>query len=231
MKNYKYLFFDLDRTLWDYDANASEALQEIYESKNLKDVCGTFQSFYTTFTLHNDNLWEDYREGRIQKDSLRVRRFELLLKDFGLDNKKLAEELNEYFLNSSPYKSRLVPGSIEVLGYLTNKGYKLYILTNGFTHIQTVKMQSSGLNIYFEKVFTCENTCSFKPRSDMFAHALNSVHARKKESIMIGDDLQVDIVGARNFGIDQIFFNPSNIPHQEKVTFEIKTLTEIISIL
>lgn len=230
MTKYKNLFFDLDRTLWDYDNNANEALKEIFESFRLQAVCNNFDNFQKAFVKYNDALWEDYREGRIQKDSLRVRRFERILEDFG-SSTELAKAMNESFLNISPYKKKLMPGALDALGYLVNKNYRLYILTNGFTQIQTIKMESSGLDVFFEKMFTCENTFSHKPKSAMFHYALSSVNAKKRESLMIGDDLKVDIIGARESGIDQVYYNPNSITHQESVTFEIKALSELKDIL
>jgi putative hydrolase of the HAD superfamily len=231
MIKYRHLFFDLDRTLWDYDTNAEEALEEIFETFDLLPLCKSFRNFHASFIKYNDILWEDYREGRIQKDLLRVRRFELLLQEFGSSDTCLAEQLNEKFLNISPYKSRLIPGAMEALRYLKDRKYRLYILTNGFTRIQTIKIESSGLDVFFEKMFTCENTNSYKPKRAIFEYALSSVHARKGESLMIGDDLKVDIVGASDFGIDQVFFNPERTRHNEKVTYEIRELTELMGIL
>lgn len=230
-KTYQHLYFDLDRTLWDYETNAREAIQEVFEQFNLAPVFGSTDKFWDSFDKYNDTLWSQYQKGIIKKEVLRVRRFELALLDYHTKNKKLAGELNDAFLHISPRKSGLVPGAGEVLEYLKSKAYHMYILTNGFTKIQELKMESAGLNPYFEKMFTTENTKSHKPKRAIFEHALKSVHARKAESLMIGDDLEVDIIGARNFRIDQIFFNPSGKPHKERVTYEVSDLRELKNIL
>jgi putative hydrolase of the HAD superfamily len=107
----------------------------------------------------------------------------------------------------------------------------LYVLTNGFTQIQELKMESSGLNVYFEKMFTSENTRSYKPKRSIFEYAVKSVNARKVESLMIGDDLEADIIGAREFGMDQVFFNPAKMAHNESVTYEISDLLALKNIL
>ncbi|HEY4786630.1 MAG TPA: YjjG family noncanonical pyrimidine nucleotidase [Bacteroidales bacterium] len=228
---YHHLYFDLDRTLWDYEANASEALLEVYEEFGLQPVFGQFENFWNSFNKYNDALWNQYQKGMLKKEVLRVRRFELALLDYKTNNKELAVTLNNTFLNISPRKPGLVDGANEVLEYLKSKSYHMYILTNGFTQIQEIKMKASGLSPYFEKMFTTENTKSHKPKRAIFEHALKSVHARKAESLMIGDDLEVDILGARNFGMDQVYFNPTKTPHKEKVTYEISNLLELKNIL
>jgi putative hydrolase of the HAD superfamily len=231
MIKYRHLFFDLDRTLWDYDTNTEEALKEVFETFCLLPLCKSFEHFHTSFFRNNEALWEDYREGRIQKDLVRVRRFELLLQEFGPPDLCLAEKMSRKFLDTCPYKSVLMPGTLEVLRYLKEKKYCLYIITNGFSGIQKIKIESSGLESFFGKMFTSENTGSYKPKRAIFEHALTSVHARKNESLMIGDDLKADIVGARDVGIDQVFFNSTSTPHNEKVTYEISELTGLMDIL
>lgn len=230
-KRYKHLYFDLDRTLWDYETNASEALQEIFLTFELHLIFEEFKNFRNAFIKHNDTLWSQYQKGILKKEMLRVRRFELALLDFKHKNKDLAIRLNDHFLNISPRKAGLVQGAKEILEYLQGKAYHMYILTNGFQQIQEMKMEASGLNAYFQKMFTTEHTKSYKPKRAMFEYAIKSVNARKDESIMIGDDLEADIVGARNFGMDQVFFNTDKIKHTEKVTYEITSLEELKQIL
>lgn len=231
MKKYNFLFFDLDRTIWDYETNAANALTILFAKYNLLKYFPDAEFFIAVFSKYNDYLWEEYREGRVHKDKLRVLRFEMCFKEAGFDEPELSEKLNTEFLEISPKSEKLMPGAIEILDYLKNKGYRMYIITNGFTPIQHIKMKYSGLEKYFDKMFTSENVGSHKPNKDMFEYCIKSVNARKSESLMIGDDFPVDIVGARNFGIDQVFYNPTAITYTEKVTFEIKHLLELKKIL
>jgi len=230
-KLYHNLYFDLDRTLWDYETNASEALHEIFQEFELQPIFGQFDNFRNAFIKYNDALWRQYEKGTLKKETLRVRRFELALLDYKMKDKKLSIKLNDSFLNISPRKPGLMPGANEALDYLKSKSYRMYILTNGFTKIQEIKMESAGLNPYFEKMFTTENTKSHKPKRAIFEHALKSVNAKKSESLMIGDDLEVDIIGARNFGMDQVYFNPAKTTHKEMITYEISNLAELKNLL
>lgn len=231
MKKYRNLYFDLDRTLWDYETNASEALSEIFQNFDLAPIFGSYVNFRMAFAKHNNALWSDFQKGKLKKETIRVRRFELALLEYSTINNKLAGELNDVFLTTSPRKAKLVPDTNEVLDYLRSKSYRLYILTNGFTQIQELKMKSSGLNLYFEKMFTSENTRSYKPKRSIFEYAIKSVNAKKVESLMIGDDLEADIIGAREFGIDQVYFNPGKSVHNEKITYEIHDLISLKNIL
>jgi putative hydrolase of the HAD superfamily len=107
----------------------------------------------------------------------------------------------------------------------------MFIITNGFTHVQKLKVKHAGLEGYFERMFTSDNVGAHKPNRSMFAYCIQSVNARKSESLMIGDNLKVDILGAKNFGIDQVYYNPGKLSHSENVTFEIEHLLELKNIL
>jgi len=227
MTSYQHLFFDLDRTLWDYDKNSREALAEILENHGLIPMLQSFENFLTIFNRHNEEVWEEYKKGLISKEELRNKRFELTLKAYGMNDPPLAQKLNDDFLILSPKKTHLIEGAIDLLTYLKSKHYHLYILTNGFTYIQLTKMKESGLTIYFDQIFTSDKLGHTKPQRKMFEYAIKSVNAKKNRSIMIGDELQTDIIGAQNFGIDQVYFNPLNAPHDKHPTYEISNLAEL----
>jgi len=231
MSQYKHLFFDLDCTLWDYQTNSAEALLEIFKTYQLQRVFNQFDNFRFSFVKHNEDVWKDYYEGKIHKDVLRILRFDRSLNDYGVSDNELATKLNKDFMEISPRKTKLISGAIEVLEYLKSRHYQMYIITNGFPQVQEIKTKNSGLSNYFLKMFTPENIGSVKPHRAIFEHAIKSANARKVESLMIGDELEVDIIGARNFGIDQVYFNPKFTPHSEKVTYEIANLSDVKAFL
>jgi len=230
MQKYLHIFFDLDKTLWDFKANSIETLKDIYEKYNLGDYTSNFENFYDSYFVHNENLWNEYREGKITKQILRYKRFSLTLSDFGINSYKLANQMGDDYVLISPQKKLLFPYSIEILNYLKDK-YALYIITNGFKEVQITKLKNCNLYDFFDKIFISEEIGAQKPNPKIFKHAINTVNAKKDESIMIGDDLIVDILGAKNFGIDQVFFNPSKQTHNESITFEINSLIELKDIL
>jgi len=224
------LTFDLDRTIWDFDKNAYDSFQDIFEKYNLEKIFKTFDNFYNSYVKHNDILWKDYREKKIKKSILSYKRFSLTLEEFGIDDEELAKKIAHDYITISPTKKQLFPYAHETLEYLYKK-YKLYIITNGFNEVQFTKLKNSDLDKYFLKVFTSEDAGAQKPDQIIFQHALRNVNACKEDCIMIGDDLQVDVLGAKRFGLDQVFFNPENLEHSEDITHEIASLKELQDIL
>lgn len=227
---YKHLFFDLDRTLWDFDRNSRDALADILQHYGLLSDSLDAKSFYDTYSRINDHFWSLYRIGQIGKEFMRKERFVLALATYGIHDEELASKIGEDYIRLSPYKTSLIPHTVETLEYLHAR-YALYIITNGFDDVQFIKLNNSGLNGYFKKVFTSEQAQSNKPAREIFHLALSAVNARKEESLMIGDDMEVDILGASAFGMDQVYFNPDGLSHKEKCTFEIRNLSELQKIL
>jgi putative hydrolase of the HAD superfamily len=229
-KQYKHIYFDLDRTIWDFDQNAQDTFHDIYNKYELESIFSNYDNFYNTYVHHNEILWKMYRDGKIEKKLLSYKRFAITLEEFGVNNEELAKRIAQDYITISPTKKRLFPFAHETLEYLQKK-YKLYIITNGFNEVQFTKLKNSKLDQYFSKVFTSEDAGAQKPNSIIFENALNTVNAIKEESVMIGDDLEADILGARNFGLDQIFFNPFKKVHNEEITHEIETLKDLQEIL
>ncbi len=231
MPHYKHLYFDLDHTLWDYTLNSGQALIEMYDTLNLEPVFKNPDNLVTTFSRHNQWVWGEYKNDRMTKNVLRTRRFELALEDHGVNDPEFAFRLNDVFLKIMPFKTALIDGAWELMEYLEAKKYKMYIVTNGFTSTQIEKLASSGLNKFISKMFSSEQIGYNKPKPQIFEWALKSANAKKTESLMIGDELVADIGGARKFGIDQVYYNPGELVHQDDVTYEIRSLLELKSIL
>jgi putative hydrolase of the HAD superfamily len=220
----------LDNTLWDFKSNAIEAFREIFDHHQLWQMIPDFDEFISTFTFYNEQLWAKYRQGHIKKEPLRVERFTLTLSRLGISDSNLSELISNAYLELVPQKSNLIKDAHEVLNYLKSK-YRLFILTNGFRETQRNKLINSGIQHCFNGMITSEDAGWSKPDRRIFEYALKSFNAKKPESVMIGDDLHVDIEGAKNFGMDQVFFNRKMISHEVKTTCEINELKELMLIL
>ncbi len=228
---YRHLFFDLDHTLWDFEANARAALQELYTILPLKEKgVHDFELFHKNYLAHNEILWERYRNGQIRQDELRVKRMRLALLDFKIADEALAEEMNIRFLELLPSRTILFPYAIEIMHYLTNKKYELHLITNGFEEVQHNKLKYSGLDKFFKEVITSEGSNSLKPNKEIFSFAFEKAGAKPEESIMLGDNIEVDIIGAINAGIDQVFINHNNIQTSIKPTYSVTSLKELETI-
>ena len=230
---YRHLFFDPDHTLWDFEANARGTLSELYDSLQLKKRgVYDFELFYRNYLVHNDKLWERYRNGYIKQDELRVKRMWLTLLDFKIADDKLAEAMNVRFLDLLPTRTILFPDTKEILQYLANKNYLLHLITNGFEKTQHSKLKYSGLDIYFKEVVTSEGSNSLKPQKEIFEFAFQKAGAKPSESIMIGDTIDVDILGAVNAGIDQVHVNhltkePVPVLNNKLPTYTVYSLKEL----
>ena len=230
-KKYQHIFFDLDRTLWDFNKNSEISLQQLFRDFSLQTTFGSFLFFKSRFDYHNGKLWNAYYQDRIKKEDLMYRRFYLTLKESGLDDLELAKEIAADFINISPLQTSIFPNTHQTLQYLKEKGYQLHIITNGFNEVQYKKLNNCHLDQYFTKLITSENAGANKPSPKIFDYAMNETNAIPESSIMIGDDLKTDIAGARKSGIDQVYFNPSNAKHKDSPTHEIQNLIQLKDIL
>jgi putative hydrolase of the HAD superfamily len=208
MPQYKHLFFDLDHTLWDFDANAKETLTDLYRYFELDTKLNIhFNDFYPRYLYHNEILWDRYHNGLITADELKWKRMWRTLLDFNIADELLSKELSGKFLEILPTKKLLFPHTIEILDYLREKKYLLHLITNGFEKTQWSKLNNSGLGTYFTHVITSEASNSLKPKKEIFEYAMDKANASLRESIMIGDNLEADIQGAINAGMDSVFVN------------------------
>ena len=207
-KKYSHIFFDLDNTLWDFGKNSRFAMESAFKYFKLNEQGVNFLTFFETYSVHNRDLWAAYRKKEILKKDLIRKRFYLTFESFGI-KKIIPEDMNEKYLDEMPKQKYLNEGAIEVLEYLKSKRYKMFIVTNGFRDVQYKKLHSSGLMPFFEKVFISEEIKTPKPGREIFEFAIKSANAKKSGSLMIGDDWDVDIKGAENFGIDSVYYSPS----------------------
>ncbi len=231
MPGYKHLFFDLDHTLWDFDANAREALAELYVLLELNSrIKIPFEDFYPKYLFHNEVLWGSYHKGLITADDLKWKRMWRTMLDFKIADEALAKDMSGKFLEILPTKKILFPHTLEILHYLKEKNYGLHLITNGFEKTQWSKLNNSGLSGYFTHVITSEGSNSLKPKKEIFDFAMDKAGSALPESIMIGDNLDADIQGAMNAGMDTVFVNHINAVAQIKPTYTVTHLKELEAI-
>ncbi|MCF8464564.1 MAG: YjjG family noncanonical pyrimidine nucleotidase [Flavobacteriales bacterium] len=231
MKEVKHVFFDLDRTLWDFESNSEATLKELFSDFKLSEKLGISDTeFIYEYKRINEIFWEDYRNGTIEKQHLRYGRFETALKYFGRDDKQMASEIGELYISQSPRKTGLIDGSLDVLEYL-NPNYKLHIITNGFEEVQHIKMQSSGLSPFFQHIITSESAGAKKPSGVIFDFAERLTGATAQNSVMIGDHFEADIIGAMESRWKAVFFEPEKPKMKNEPFIHIHHLKELMDIL
>ncbi len=227
-QKYQHIFFDLDRTLWDFEKNSEQTLLDMHAQYPLLGL--QFPSggeFVKTFKRINDIMWSEYHRGNITKENLRHQRFYQTLKTKNIDNYDLADKLDLQYISESPKKTVLMPQAVETLDYLKGKGYHLHIITNGFNEVQFIKLRCSKIDKFFDSVTTSEMACCQKPHARIFEYAAQPLHTHKRRCIMVGDDWDIDIKGAKDFGWDQVFYNPQGREISGRPTKEIKSLGEL----
>ena len=227
MKAYRHVFFDLDHTLWDFERNADETLRTLFERHELARY-GTFtvEEFIARYQDINHALWRLYQANKITQQQLRATRFVRTLGRLGVPEAEVPTGISEQFTELLPLKKAVFPHTHETLRYLQTK-YELHLITNGFNDIQYLKLESSDLTQYFGQIITSEQSGCLKPDPQMFAHALQAAGATAAESLMVGDNLECDVLGAYNAGIDQVYFNPARRRHFAQTTYEIASLDEL----
>jgi putative hydrolase of the HAD superfamily len=226
-----HLFFDLDNTLWDFDLNSHNVLQQLFHELELAGKLNTdFNVFHAHYKKKNDELWHLYYKKQIEKSELRYRRFHDSFLNFGLDDVELSKHLSEEYVRLSPYSKALKPGCMEMLADLSAK-HQLHVITNGFKEIQHIKIDNSGLRPYLNEVIISEEHGLTKPNVEIFRLAEGKVGAKKDECVMIGDNWVSDIEGALGAGWKAVFYKLNEhalFDHKDLQTIE--HLSELTSV-
>jgi len=245
LKKYSHLFFDLDGTLWDLKRNTLAAMEELFVKHNEHIGHLDFDEFYRRYHHHNDHVWTLYRQDKIKKEELRFVRFERTFSD--LSHQATPEFIDRFsldFLEVAPRQPLTMAGAHELLQHCNGR-YEMHIITNGFIEVQGHKMKAASLEGFFQHIINSEHVGVRKPNPEIFRYALEKARAEKEESLMIGDDWDADILGARDFGIDQAFLTSSEdeqnvlnaahgnkaVRHNYKPTYTLHSLLELKDIL
>ena len=223
LNHISHVFFDLDHTLWDFDKNSGLTFEKIFKLNNI-DV--NLKEFLEVYEPINLSYWKLYREEKIDKESLRYKRLSDTFN--ALDYKVKARVINKLsadYIDHLCTFNHLFDGTIEILDYLAPK-YHLHIITNGFKEVQQGKLNNANINQYFKTVTNSEMVGVKKPNPKIFNHALSKAKANIENSIMIGDNLEADILGALDIGLDAICFNY----HNENLTNGIKFVDNLLDL-
>jgi putative hydrolase of the HAD superfamily len=228
LEDIKHLFFDLDHTLWDFEKNSALAFEKIFQELNFDIDSEVFMGIYNPI---NVAYWKLYEKNEIDQETLRINRvkdsFEAL--NFVITSDEI-DTISNLFIEYLTSNNHLIEGTIETLEYLKDK-YILHIITNGFSFVQDVKLQKSTLDKYFVTITNSEAAGHKKPHENIFKHALSVANASKTESIMIGDSFEADVLGALNFGIKAVYFNPKAEIISYNQVLQIQSLTQLKNLL
>ena len=225
---YKFLLFDLDHTLLDFDAGEDIALTQLLEEEGVEDI----QAYKDYYVPMNKLLWKDLELKKITKKELVNTRFAKLFAHFGIekDGAYLAGRY-QFFLSK---QGQTFPGVEDLLKKLISKGYELYAATNGITYIQTGRLKQSGISPYFKEIFISEQLHTQKPDAEFYEKIGARIpNFNKNHALMIGDSLSADIQGGNNAGIDTIWYNPHHLKNKSlaQPTYEIDSYQALLELL
>ncbi len=224
---YKWLLFDADGTLYDYDAAEAMAL---CESLKFYDIDFTSEC-HMRYRQINSQLFKEYEQGVMASSRLRVKRFELLFEEYDIELD--AHVFANLYLSKLSSCSILIPGALDIIRKLGND-YQMAIVTNGIADVQRKRFDKSEIKQYFSRVIISDEIGVAKPDGRFFDAAFMAIgYPDKKDVIIIGDSLTSDIAGGINYGIDTCWFNPLKASNKDnvKMTYEITALSELAGVL
>ena len=200
LSSIRHIFFDLDDTLWDFERNSKEVLEQLYQEYGLKSKLGAdFHEFHSAYRSKNTEFWKRYNSGEIDKQYLRNNRFHETFKLFGHNDYEENLSITQQYLERAPHGKHLKEGAIEILELLQKK-FSLHIITNGFAEVQDIKLNGSPLRPYFKNIIISESHGVNKPQTAIFRIAEQLSGAHRDECVMIGDNHDSDILGALQAG-------------------------------
>ncbi len=226
MPQIQHLFFDLDRTLWDFETNSRTVLELLYREYGINRFFPNFLLFYKKYQEVNEAMWQQYYKKELTKDDVRLLRF---YNTIGAE-KAMSAQMSEEYIESSVLQTAVFPHTHEVLEKLQKQGYKLHIISNGFREVQHTKLRNCKLTDFFETVTTSEDAGHHKPDVLAYQYTLQQAHTTAENAAMVGDDLITDIEGSLNAGLYTVFFNPKRITashNAHKEIYDLRSLLEI----
>lgn len=228
---YKHLFFDLDGTLWDLYQNTRDAFGILFDQLDIQWSKEDFELFVKRYFHHNEIVWKLYRENKIEKEVLRTIRFRHTFDDVGMKvDDDFILKFADDFIDICPRQPHLIHGAMDLLQ--TFHGVvPMHIITNGFKEVQQVKLTAGGIGHFFEHIVNSEDCGIRKPNRGIFDYAMQLSKARPEESLMIGDDWEADILGARDYGMDTAWLKTHESRHNYKPHFTVSDMSEMKAIL
>lgn len=223
LKNITDVFFDLDHTLWDFDKNSKITFEKIF-AQNHPEV--SIDSFIKHYIPINQACWKLYQYDKITHQQLRYDRLKLSFDAIGYEiSDESIDRIAQEYIDLLTENNHLFDGTFEILDYLNEK-YKLHVITNGFAHVQVKKLNNANLSPYFSTVTNSEMAGVKKPNPIIYEFALNLAKAKKESSIMIGDSIDADVLGALDAGLDAIYFNEN----KQAVDSNIKQINHLLEL-
>jgi 2-haloacid dehalogenase len=228
-RQYTFLLFDADDTLFDYKKAERNALQAACREIRF-DMNDAILETYSGIDRH---YWKKYEDGEISLATVQEQRFDDLLAQYGYEYRISGKQLNRIYQSELSRQTHLNPGAEEICKILYPI-YSLYIITNGVAETQRSRISKSSISNYISDIFTSEESGYQKPSPQFFTKVFERINIYDpKKYLIIGDSLYSDILGGLAMGIDCVWYNPNKLGRPESLvpTYTIDSLFDILAIL
>lgn len=223
----KFVFFDLDDTILDFNKAERTAIKKTFKSYSIK----TNKNILDLYSKINLNEWKRLEKKELTHEQVKVHRFEVFLKEI---NKNFnATEMTKNYEKNLAKEHFVIRGALSVIKSIY-KDYRLFIVSNGLIDVQSERIKSAKIKKYFERIFVSQDIGFNKPEKEFFESCFNQIEGfNREEAVIIGDSLSSDIAGGKNVKIKTLWYNCKGVTNRTDIIpdFEIKKLKEIKDIL
>lgn len=226
---YRYIIFDADNTILDFSRSEADALTKTLSDNGIVDFDESLH--IPLYQRINGEIWREFENGDIDADSLKRERFRRFFAELGLSPP--LDSISDTYLVYLSRTSFYEPGAKKLLTEL-KETHSLALITNGLIRVQKPRFKQSGLDRFFPVALISEELGVSKPDPEIFELACNRLGVKDKcEVLMVGDNINSDIKGGLEYGIDACWYNPEGKPREKGIvpTYEIKKLEELKSCL
>lgn len=220
---YDCILFDVDETLFDFDA-----FQGLRLMLSRLGVSFTEHDFHE-YAMLNKSLWRAYQLGQADMTTVKEKRFALWSERLNIP----AATLNSHFIASMADLCQPLHGALPLLDKLKGN-VKLGIITNGFTELLHVRLARAGLSEHFDTLVVSEEVGMAKPDRAIFDHALSLLGDPARDRVlMVGDTLESDILGGLNAGVQTCWLSPQAKTPPQHITphFQVTSLAALDQLL
>ena len=221
------VFLDIDDTILDFQTAETTAIRRTFAELGIP----ADDKLIARYSDINRSQWELLEEGKLSREQVLVRRFELLFAEMGLPHSGAAAcERYEGLLCEGHW---FMPGAEELLKTL-RPACRLFIVSNGARTVQDARLRSAGIGPYFEQIFISEEVGAEKPTPDFFERCFARIpELARSRAVLVGDSLTSDIRGAKNAGLLSVWYNYRGRPARADIVpdYEIRALSELPALL
>ena len=226
LENIKAIFFDADNTIVDHKECERQALEYLFKGIGVSYK----QEYQEIFRPLDRDLWDGVALNKcsIPKELIPEYRFKVLFEKINIEYNDY-KKANQLFQAGLEQSVALTEKADEVIEYLYNKNYKLYVATNGLIRLQKPRIINSTIADYFSDIIVSEEVGVAKPNPKIFDVLLQRSNLKPNEAIVVGDSLEKDIQGAKNANIKSVWYNPMQKDNNTVIVpdYEIKNLLEL----